>query len=89
MNTLKAVDKTIFMMEERVKSNFYAWPTGLGEGLSLSHIRKIAQEMRTDMFSYGKRCRWLGWIQCACCVAGVLTLTECKAINRECSEGQV
>lgn len=51
--------------------------------LTLDHLRSMCAAMTSGGMSYGKLCRWLGWMQAAACAAGRVTLEECKDINRQ------
>lgn len=42
----------------------------------------MLETMETSNFSYGKLCRWLGWIQAACVADRCATLEEMKEINK-------
>lgn len=53
--------------------------------LSLEHCRQMLSTMMVTPFSYGKLCRWLGWMQAACVANGYATLEEMKQINKECA----
>jgi hypothetical protein len=64
-----------------VKSKPFAFPF---EGpLSYQHL--LDMDVRYSAFptgKYGKRCRWLGWAQCAVVAAGVATLDQFKEMNK-------
>lgn len=79
MNVLEAMRDTMKMAQERGMQNVQTPdPT-----LSWSHMVAMANKMSTEQMSYGKLCRWLGWMQ-ACVVAANInvTLSDMKEINR-------
>lgn len=50
--------------------------------VSMEHVVDMYDRIRTGDFSQGKLNRWLGWMQAVCVMHGVLTLDECKEINK-------
>lgn len=78
-----AMKRTIREAELRVE-NGKCQPTSI-EAATLPHLRSMAERMN-GTFSYGKLCRWLGYAQGVLVARGILTLEECKQINKECSD---
>lgn len=57
--------------------------TGKIIGAQRKHIYYMLNQIEnSEEFSYGKRCRWLGWVHGYMCAVGVLTIDKAKAINR-------
>lgn len=50
------------------------------------HLLAMLNAIRDGDFSPTKACRWLGWVQGALCSEGVMSLDECKAINKAASD---
>lgn len=51
--------------------------------LSLAHLEEMERQVNQDpSMSYGKLCRWLGWMQAAVVASGVAVLEDMKDINR-------
>ena len=49
--------------------------------LSYRHIATMLDQVELGGLSYGKQCRWLGWMQCAVVAGGCATLEDMKNIN--------
>lgn len=49
--------------------------------LSHAHLADMLARARAKDMSYGKLCRWLGWMQCAVAASGCATLEDMKQIN--------
>lgn len=80
MNVDKAMDQTVRLAFDR------GMKTQADNGLGYDHIAgmllRIDQAEGTlEPFSYGKKCRWLGWAQAAVVASGAATLEDMKAIN--------
>lgn len=56
--------------------------------LSYHHCVGMLNQMAKGEFSYGKMCRWLGWMQAACVASGAATLETMKDINRSFADGE-
>lgn len=82
MKQLEAMNATI---KDVVTKGF---PPGLdGAGpCSMAHFTDMYNRALVGNFSEGKTGRWLGWIQGVLCGRGVLTLDECKEINKRFAE---
>ncbi len=83
MNQLHAMRDTIDLVSKR------GYPPGLDQegDISMSHIAEMYVKMSQGEFSDAKMGRWLGWAQGVLCARGILTLEECKEINRSNSGG--
>lgn len=82
---INAFKETLDRMEEARVS----WE-GL-EGTTEEHLRGMYDRIleHQEDFSEGKLGRWLGWLQGVLCAQEVLTLEECKQINKRCSEASL
>lgn len=56
-------------------------------GMSPGHVRWMLEQIveNEEIWSDGKKGRWLGWAQALLCVHGFFRLKEMKAINLACS----
>lgn len=80
MNVLEAARETMDLARERGMHN-------VGDDdkpdREYSHLEQMLEKMETGEMSYGKMCRWLGWMQAS--VYGMcegVTLDDLKEINR-------
>src|SRR5271170_4292428 len=74
MNAMKAMEQTVkFAFDRGMKT---------GGCLGYDHIAGMVIKMQSGNFSYGKQCRWLGWMQAAVVAAGCADLEDMKAINK-------
>lgn len=76
MNALNAAKETI----EAWRSSKQTFPQLVPE-LTFEHCLDMLQRMQEPNFSYGKQCRWLGWMQAACVASTDCTLEQMKNIN--------
>lgn len=94
MDMVKAARESVDLINSRIND----WTLDVGMIMKLTrdiqpeHLEEMVVQMEADAnpqggaFSEGKLGRWLGWIQCAGTAIGVLTLEECKAINKKWSD---
>lgn len=77
MNVLAAMKDTLALWTGQSWADI-----DLPESLSGKHMVDMLTTVETGEFSYGKQCRWLGWMQAATVAAGIATLDDMKAINK-------
>ncbi len=77
INQLDAMDATIELMERRLSKGYSLAPE------DVEHLRGMYPKM-TEMDDEAKIGRWLGWAQGFLCSYNIVTLEECKDINRGC-----
>lgn len=53
-------------------------PTGDDDAHLIFMLRTVMSWDNTD-----KAQRWIGWAQCLACMLGLMTLEQCKSINKE------
>lgn len=83
MNQIEAFRETLNAVGDK-------WPETDNEASSLQHMYSMLARMEAnsdptapDGFSEAKKGRWLGWMQgCAFCL-GLISLEECKQINKK------
>lgn len=86
MDAKQAIVDTCVVAKHHPKA--HAWMAEGDTGpLSMGHVYAMEQavfdaDLAGKPFSPGKLNRWLGWMQAVCCMWEVLTLDECKEINR-------
>lgn len=81
MRALEAAKQTMRVWETRGRKNPH-----LPNELSYAHCQDMLLTMSNSDFSYGKLCRWLGWMQAACVANGASDLDEMKLINMACAK---
>lgn len=81
MRMLDGMAATLQLVEDK------GFPPGLDKSgsCSLEHLTEMHGKMVDKDFSDAKMGRWLGWAQGMLCGRGILTLEECKEINRKCT----
>lgn len=81
MRVIEAFEAILAILENRQHLAPPDW-----EGCSLEHLRSMLSRMQEaesgHAFSEGKRNRWLGYIQGVAVASGIMTLNECKDLNR-------
>ena len=88
MQQVEAARETIAIMNARTGSGT-RHGVELPKDMQPDHLNDMLRRMEADAnpqggrFSEGKLGRWLGWMQASCCALGVLSLDECKEINRK------
>lgn len=78
MNVIKAAEKTLALWKG---TEMFIEPSE--PSLSFDHCSHMVETMKQSPFSYGKLCRWLGWIQAACVANTDLNMEDIKQINKE------
>lgn len=79
MNVLEAAKATVYLA--RAKDMGLSINEELDDSLTLQHLEEMLVKMNAGGMSYGKMCRWLGWMQAAVVASGVATLEDMKRLN--------
>lgn len=79
MNVIQAVDDTISLARDQGFDCLFIE----NESVSWDHLLEMQEALHNQEMSYGKQCRWLGWIQASVVAADVgINLDHCKIINK-------
>lgn len=93
MNQREALYETVLLINNRLNSWTLDWGriAKLPSEMQQEHINEMCEVVKRGVnpqdtekdFSEGKLGRWLGWIQASGVAMGVLTLDECKELNKK------
>jgi len=80
MNVMEAMKETVYLASSVAQKLPNSGPLSAAHLINMYH-RMREREDENDPMSYGKKCRWLGWAQCAVVASGAATLEDMKRIN--------
>lgn len=82
MNVMAAMEDTMTLAQTQVH-RFAQQTVPATVHMEYEHLVEMRDKMRATSMSYGKQCRWLGWMQATIVSWGVSSLDEMKEINRK------